>query len=421
MPLTVPRIKDAIKSSASGPAIRLGDGGSLCLYAKSGRGYWVGTKREPGKAYPVNHSLGVFGETGDTAQRDGAAVLSLAAARIAWQDRKADIRAGRYFRAHRTAPAAHAAAPSNANGSTLFGPAARAWIEKHKAEWSLKIYKEKLANLDNHLASLHGLRVGAITVEHVADALRPIWTGTGSNTGGRTRTLVEKVLAAHHVAPNPAAWETLREHSNLRKTPAPTESHPSIDWHLAPELFARIGASREERLLKFVLLCATRVDETARATWSEFDLTARTWKIPAAHRKLKNYQKEDPRFFHIVPLSDAAIALLGKPGAPDALVFPAKQGGVQDDKPVREALQKFGYTDPESGKPTVTHGLRSAFGTWAQDNGWDDKVTHFSLAHYQPPKQDGISANVHKAYLRATKIEERTKQIAAWAAFLSGK
>lgn len=72
--------------------------------------------------------------------------------------------------------------------------------------------------------------------------------------------------------------------------------------------------------------------ELRGAQWSEFDLDAAEWRIPAVRRKLRKHAKENPRTPpHVVPLSWKAVAVLRELHAltgTATLVFP----GVRDRK-----------------------------------------------------------------------------------------
>lgn len=74
--------------------------------------------------------------------------------------------------------------------------------------------------------------------------------------------------------------------------------------------------------LRFMLLTLSRREEVCRAMWTNVDLAAGTWLIPAENAKNKQE--------HLVPLSRQAVAMLRerapeKP-APDALVFATSTG-----------------------------------------------------------------------------------------------
>ena len=65
------------------------------------------------------------------------------------------------------------------------------------------------------------------------------------------------------------------------------------------------GASLASKLcFRFLILTAARSGEARGATWDEIDLDAKTWTIPGDRMKAGKP--------HRVPLSDAAIAVLGK-------------------------------------------------------------------------------------------------------------
>src|SRR5690606_29973694 len=55
--------------------------------------------------------------------------------------------------------------------------------------------------------------------------------------------------------------------------------------------------------VRVLILTAQRRREVARARWREIDLDQRIWTIPAERAK--------SNFAHVVPLSDAVVALLG--------------------------------------------------------------------------------------------------------------
>ena len=94
------------------------------------------------------------------------------------------------------------------------------------------------------------------------------------------------------------------------------------------KLLPVLGASAHGRGLRFLLWTATRLSEAAGATWSEFDLDAGLWSLPAERRK-------GGKTAHVIPLPKQALAYLrslridkdGKPKdvADDQLVFVGKQ------------------------------------------------------------------------------------------------
>jgi integrase len=256
--------------------------------------------------------------------------------------------------------------------------------------------------------------VTALTAEDVRDVLtgkddkgEPIWTGTGPNRGNRLRLLMCSVFASKGVHPNPALWE--------KGAPLP-ELMPDTDKHVVkhhdampfaevPAFMATLGDSIEDRAGRFVILTGVRRKEALAAKWGEFDHKARLWTIPAARMKVKDNGD------HKVPLSDAAIAALGKPGADAAYVFTNQAGGPLDDS--HAALDKTwvpsGYT---------LHGFRTSFATWAeeQDSGrrFPARVIDAALAHAKKDAK-GERNEVTAAYQRSKLFEARRELMDAWA------
>ena len=110
--------------------------------------------------------------------------------------------------------------------------------------------------------------------------------------------------------------------------------------------------STAARALEFAILTAARIPDVLAAEWSEFDLDAKAWLIPASRRK-------DGRP-HAVPLSSAALAILD--GLPrDRFVF----GGdaLPSDTAIREALRRMGRGD------VAIHDFRATFRDWAERSG----------------------------------------------------
>ena len=152
--------------------------------------------------------------------------------------------------------------------------------------------------------------------------------------------------------------------------------------------------------LQFLILTATRSGEVLGMRWSEVDLTAKLWTIPAARMK---GGKE-----HRVPLSDAALAVLAK--APrerdNAFVFigAEKQNGLSA-MAMREVLIRMGRRDAS------VHGFRSTFRDWAAERtNYPNHVVEQALAHV-------IGNKVEAAYRRGDLFAKRSRLMADWARY----
>ena len=124
-------------------------------------------------------------------------------------------------------------------------------------------------------------------------------------------------------------------------------------------------------VLRFAILTAARTGEAIGARWSEIDIPAAVWTIPPERIKAGRE--------HRVPLSDAALAVLGEAAklrqdGPDAPVFPAARSGKPlSNMALLMLLRRMGRDD------LTAHGFRSTFRDWAAENGWPDDLAEAAL------------------------------------------
>ena len=157
--------------------------------------------------------------------------------------------------------------------------------------------------------------------------------------------------------------------------------------------------------LDLLILTGARSQEVRLATWAEFDLEGRLWTIPADHMKRRKA--------HMVPLSDAALAVLAKADAlrlaESDIVFPGTAGKPMSDMTLLKVLR-------DMSEPFHVHGFRSALTDWAANEGFPDAVVEAALAHKTP---DAVQA----AYRRTTYLGTpgqpgaRVKLMEAWGRF----
>src|SRR6202030_4363252 len=96
---------------------------------------------------------------------------------------------------------------------------------------------------------------------------------------------------------------------------APVEHHAALPYGEIGGFMADLRGQKgvAARCLEFAILSAARRGEVLGARWDEINIAERLWIIPAERMKAG---KE-----HRVPLSDAALAILGEAGEPQAHVF----------------------------------------------------------------------------------------------------
>jgi len=290
-----------------------------------------------------------------------------------------------------------------------FEDAAEQYITAHAAGWrdpkQERQWRQSLA--DYAFPVLGKLPVMAIDTALVMRAVEPIWV-TKTETAGRVRSRIENILdwatsRGFRQGDNPARWRGHLE--NL--LPAPRKVH-KVEHHAALP-YAEIGGlitdlRRQEavpaRALEFLILTAGRTGEVLGAQWDEIDRAERVWTVPAQRMKAGRE--------HLVPLSDAAIAVLDAMAAirVDEHVFPGRNGtlGPQAMRRVLEGLRA----------EISVHGFRSTFSDWAAEaTGHSSEVREMALAHT-------IKNQSEAAYRRGDLFDKRRALMRDWAQRCAG-
>lgn len=261
------------------------------------------------------------------------------------------------------------------------------------------------------------LSVADIDKGLVLEVLEPIWTAK-AETASRLRGRIEAVLdwataREYRSGNNPARWKGhLEKLLPKRSKVAAVQHHPALPY-------ARIGVFMGELrkqpgmgalALEFAILTAARSGEVRGATWSEMDMEARRWIIPADRMKAG---KE-----HHVPLSGAALDLLKRlPGVAESeLVFPAPRRGMLSDMTLTAVLRRMQGDDAPvwidtAGAAITVHGFRSTFRDWAgETTAYPREVIEHALAHQLRDKAEA-------AYQRGSLLDKRRRLMADWATY----
>lgn len=313
--------------------------------------------------------------------------------------------------AQRTGAQAAAAELARAAAHTLtFEQAAARYIEAHEAGWkNAKHGYQWRQTIDTFAKPVIGaLPVSAIDTDAVLRVLEPIWA-TKTETATRLRGRMEKILdwakaLKYRAGDNPAAWRGNLDKllANPNKI-APVVNHPALPYNKVGAFMVDLRALPGVSPLatEFIILTATRTGEALGARWSEFDLEAGVWTIPAERMKMG---KE-----HRVPLSTAALEVLSKMTTygSEGFVFPGRKPNTQQSNMSCLALlRRMGRTD------IVVHGFRSSFRDWAaEQTSFPREVAEMALAH-------AIGDKVEAAYRRGDLFEKRLKLMQAWADYI---
>lgn len=262
--------------------------------------------------------------------------------------------------------------------------------------------------------AIGSVRVDALTPQHFANMLSPIWLAKAYTAGAvkqRSHDVMAACWAQGHVTANPLDVVSRL----LPKQQARTRHFPAMPWREVPA-FADTELSREHMAgsraaLLFLILTACRSGEVRGAPWSEIDLQRRLWIIPAERMKAGRE--------HRVPLSDPVVKLLrdqchdGEP-ASDDLIFPAIRGGMLTDMAITSLLRKADAPSDVPGRTAAAHGFRASFRNWAADHGYSTDIAERALAH-------AVRDQTQAAYERTDRLDARIAMMEQWADHVTGK
>lgn len=249
--------------------------------------------------------------------------------------------------------------------------------------------------------------VNEITPPDLLAALRVIESCGKRETAHRTKQRVGQIFR-YAIATGRAERDIS---ADLRGALAPvvTKNHaaitePTAIGQLLRAIDSYTGQPMTHAALKLAPLVFVRPGELRQAEWSEINLDAAEWRIPAHRMKMRE--------LHIVPLSKQAIEILRglRPlTASGRYVFPSLR---TSDRPMSEntinaALRRLGYSNDEM----TGHGFRAMASTCLSEQGWHPDVIELQLAHAERNK-------VRAAYNRATRLADRRKMMQSWANYL---
>ncbi|WP_294219393.1 site-specific integrase [uncultured Sphingomonas sp.] len=277
--------------------------------------------------------------------------------------------------------------------------------EEQKASWKNGKHQDQWINtLTTYAFPKLGKRlVSEIEGPLIREVLLPIWLSK-PETARRVRQRIAAVLD----------WSYAK---GYRPTEAPLRSlskalprQPRKDGHFAalpftdvPALIERLRerSSAGRLALEALILTAARSGEIRGARWSEVDLDAALWSVPAERMKMGRT--------HHVPLSAQAIDVFRRAEALRVpcsdLVFP----GQRPKNPLSDMTLLKVMRDMEAG--VTVHGFRSAFRDWvAEETSYPGEVAEAALAHSIPNK-------VEAAYRRTDFLAKRRAMMAEWGAF----
>ncbi len=184
-------------------------------------------------------------------------------------------------------------------------------------------------------------------------------------------------------------------------------NYARVDVAELPMLLRKIeayqGTPTTRLAVKLIALTFVRTGELIGARWSEFDMEAGRWDIPAERMKMKSP--------HVVPLSPQALDVLRTlhtvTGGRE-LLFPGERDHSKpmSNNTILGALARMGYKHQMTG-----HGFRGIASTVMHEHGFDHAHIELQLAHID---RNVVSA----AYNHALYLPQRALMMAWWGNYL---
>jgi integrase len=303
-------------------------------------------------------------------------------------------------------------AEQSAAGIPAFGSYALALVEriedgfsnpKHRQQWrnTLKTYCEPIWNL----------QIDRVDTAGVLACLTPIWQAK-PETASRVRGRIERVLNAAkaerlRAGENPAAWRGHLDATLPKPGKLTRGHHAALAYGDMPTFMSDLRArpALAALALELAVLTATRTSEVLNAKWTEFDLGAGLWTIPAERMKARRE--------HRVALSNRALAIVKELSAARSseYVFP----GQKPRKPLSNMAMLMLLERMGRRGSITSHGFRSTFSDWASEvSPFSSELRETALAHT-------IGNKAEAAYRRGDALEKRRAMMEAWAQWCEPK
>ncbi len=285
-----------------------------------------------------------------------------------------------------------------------FEAVALEWYEKQLHTWVPGHADDVKRRLERNTFPAIGSRpIGEIEAPELLAALRPIEKRGAHDLAHRILQVCGQVFR-YGIATGRCQRDISRDLRGAL-TPHQKRHQAAVRPEELPDLLRAIATydekgDKQTRLaLELLVLTFVRTNELIGAEWTEFDLDAGLWIIPAARMKMKAE--------HVVPLSKQTLAILEQLreiSGGSRFVFP----GRNRDKPISNntmlfALYRLGYKGKMTG-----HGFRAVASTCLNEMGFRADVIERQLAHSERDEVRG-------AYNRAEYLPERKKMMQAWA------
>jgi integrase len=293
--------------------------------------------------------------------------------------------------------------------ANTFDSIAHEWIDEHRLDWSSYYLNQVETILDDDVYPTIGhLPIKTVTAHQLLAIVKRV-----AKRGAPTVAILIRQWCS---AIFRYATATLRADTDPAAALKGAITRPKVKHKHALSvkeiglLLRRLegaGGTEEVRTaLKLLLLTFVRPGELRGARWSEFDLDAAEWCIPAERMKMR-----EP---HTVPLSSQAVELLYRLqgiGSQRPHVFPNMRDPKRIMSPttLNRFLERIGYAGQFS-----AHGCRATASTVLNEMSYRPEVIERQLAHRE-------RNSVRASYNHASYMPERRKMMQEWADFVDAQ
>lgn len=302
--------------------------------------------------------------------------------------------------------AKHRAKVSAAN---TFGEIAQELIDKRRREGM----SESTASKSEYYISRMGpvivrMPIAEIAAPDLLAVLRRIEAKGNYETALRVLQLSSRVFR-YAVATARLGSDPSRDLRGALTAPRPKHYGAIIEAKRAGELLRAIDGYEGQTLTKIAMQLSAHVfvrpGELRHAEWSEIDMDAALWIIPADKMKMRKP--------HHIPLSRQSIELFRQLHAitgATGYVFPSIRTRTRpmSENTVNAGLRRLGF----SGDEMTAHGFRAMASTLLNESGkWNPDAIERALAH-------GDEDRVRAAYHRGAHWKERIEMAQWWSDYL---
>jgi integrase len=282
------------------------------------------------------------------------------------------------------------------------------WFEDYKKHISEGHAQTIIRRLEREVFPvIGGYPIEAIKPREVLKLLQGIADRGAEETARRIKSLCSQVFCyaiLHHDLEIDPTQPLKKFLSKKDVKHMPTITDPKKVGALMRAIQSFEGTHVVQCALKLAPLVFVRPTELRHAEWSEIDLEAAEWRIPAEKMKMGAA--------HIVPLSKQALAILNEIKlftGEGKYVFPSIRTALRpmSENTINVALRRLGYSKDEM----CGHGFRGMASTLLHEQGYPSDVIERQLAH-----KEGNA--IKAAYNHARHLPERKAMMQAWADYL---